>query len=207
MRNESIRAYPTLYKEEFNTAVDSEDAELDRLFAAGHPVKDIMALLEEHRNQQKAALGERPLASYSEDALMHMGQRVADHVFCAIGNGFVWHPDGYGFDGEDGVDSDEPEFKIFTFNRQFSWNPLCEQNSALCRAAGLCDDQNRVLPLNWSFRRAAHNVAFSIWKHGTDEGDDGDQRAIAKRCLIGLAEQYPNDDAVVKLCTQYRRGR
>lgn len=122
--------------------------------------------------------------------------RAADFVFCVIGGGGSWHPNGFVIFDPDML-FNTPEVEIPVFDKPFSWYPLSEKYSKLCCAAGIGE---KKINLNPSFAALAKNVAYCIAKHGNSpSGGDPDpektsarNKAIAQKCLEKLLEKYPD---------------
>lgn len=120
-----------------------------------------------------------------------------DHMFCVIGGGGEWHPNGF-IQYDPAMTADEPEIRsIPKFNTPQRWYGLSGY-SALCAAAGVVVDdysKSEIEKLNPSFLKVAFDVARNIHLFGTnnDHRKDSEQQEIALKCLKGLAERYPDD--------------
>ena len=116
---------------------------------------------------------------------------AAEFIFCVIGNGASWHPNGFAV-----FDPDMPEnlseVEIPAFEKPYRWYPLSKY-SALCCAAGIGDEE---ITLNPTFAKLAINVARCIAEHGVlakpeEEKEAERTRALAQQCLKKLLERYP----------------
>lgn len=122
--------------------------------------------------------------------------RAADFIFCVIGGGGSWHPNGFVVFDPD-MPANTPEVEIPIFDKPFSWYPLSEKYSKLCCAAGIGEEK---INLNPSFTALAKNVARCIVKHGNSPtGGDKEpektserNKVIAQKCLEKLLEKYPD---------------
>ncbi|MBI4142466.1 hypothetical protein HY480_01165 [Candidatus Uhrbacteria bacterium] len=118
-------------------------------------------------------------------------QRAANHMLCAIGGGGDWHPNGFVQYNPD-MDPEAPSVRIPKFAKQYRWDPLSEEYSAVCRAAGIGGEPR--IPLNPSFVALARNVLTCIVRYGTEpqDGQRGDPNLkLAEQCLAGLDRLYP----------------
>lgn len=107
--------------------------------------------------------------------------QVANHIFCVIGGGGDWHPNGF-VQYDPDIPKETAELTIPVFDKPFPWYPLCEY-SALVKAA---DGQ---IHLNSSFAALAKNIARCMATH---ESTESHARRIAVKCLKKLNEKYPD---------------
>lgn len=115
--------------------------------------------------------------------------KAANHIFCVIGGGGTWHPNGFVIYDPD-MPKNAPERRIPRFNQPFQWYPLSE-DSALVQAA------NGQIRLNSSFAALAKDVAKSIINYGETYDFYGPselkrQKDTAARCLKKLNNLYPD---------------
>ncbi len=113
-------------------------------------------------------------------------QQAANVIFCVIGAGGDWHPNGFVVYDPD-MKTTDPSVKIPRLNRAYIWYPLCKY-SALCEAAGIGE---RKINLNPSFAKLAYEIVDSIIKYGST--GNSKNVAIALRCLRGLEKKYPRN--------------
>ncbi|MES3005094.1 MAG: hypothetical protein V4690_03220 [Patescibacteria group bacterium] len=131
-------------------------------------------------------LAKWPTLYRGEDAVMS----AANHIFCVIGGGGDWHPNGfvqYDPDMEEGMS----EVEIPVFDKPYRWYPLSEY-SAVVIAAGLSEERD-VIHLNPTFLALARNVLQCIVKHRSlpmRDGDTNNDHILAKKCLDKLDEMY-----------------
>ncbi len=115
-------------------------------------------------------------------------QRVADHMFCTIGGGGDWHPNGFVQYDPDML-TWSPEAEIPQFDQVYDWRPLSDDYCALSRAA------NGKLNLNPSFAALAKNVLRCIIKHGSrssrNKKEDNNSRKLAEKFLKNIDRLYP----------------
>lgn len=112
-----------------------------------------------------------------ENAVM----QVANHIFCVIGGGGDWHPNGF-VQYDPDMPKETNEIPIPVFDKVFPWYPLCEY-SALIKAA------NGEIHLNSSFATLAKNIARCMATH---EPMGISLRRIAAKYLKKLNERYPD---------------
>jgi hypothetical protein len=105
----------------------------------------------------------------------------ADYIFCVIGTGISWHPNGFAQYDPD-MPANLEDMEIPAFDKPFDWYPLSEY-SGLVRAA------NGEIRLNASFAALAKKVARSIIDYGTNKYPAN--REIARNCLMKLEKLYP----------------
>lgn len=128
--------------------------------------------------------------------------RVADQIFCTLGSGIDWHPNGH---PRIRLDADIaaglqalPEIPLFGRNE---WYPL-SSFSTIVRAAGLEDDGGEVpektLHLSTGFAKLAFNVLQSMIWHGLtsydqlrDRKKDAPKMQLAVRVFWKLFYKYP----------------
>ncbi len=116
----------------------------------------------------------------------HVVQKAADIIFCVLGNGYMWHPNGFPYERTI-VEPSGQSVTIPDFDRQHHWYPLSEY-AALWQAA------TGKITLNDSFQKLAKNVCRSIINHGVPSSihvQPAKQLHWAKKSLAGLLERYP----------------
>lgn len=128
-------------------------------------------------------------------------QRVADHIFCTIGGGGHWHPNGFVM-YKPNMQPHDPEVDIPQFDGLYKWYPLSRDYAALVKAAGIAercpygDDEKFPDRLNDSFVKLAFNVARCITKWGALPTSPDYVKScietwhIAQDALAGLAKKY-----------------
>ncbi len=158
------------------------------------PVKDYLA--EFRRRNFTAGQVISSLMTQRPD-LYSSVRSIADHIFCVVGGGGNWHPNGFVQYNPD-MSIDCPEVAIPKFTGVDHWYPLSEYSS-LCCAAGIGKES---IFLNPSFAALAKNVASCIADHGMKKGsnltdeqyktENQNTKELAMRCLKALEEKYPS---------------
>lgn len=122
-------------------------------------------------------------------------QRAASHLMCTLGNGSEYHPNGFlGY--RPNLTNDSADVKIPVFKKKYHWYPF-NIDSYIGSAAGLngAKKDYRCFPndieFNPSFLALVFNICHCISKYGCKD-DRNETREVARACLIGLVEKYPD---------------
>lgn len=116
--------------------------------------------------------------------------KVANHIFCVVGSGGSWHPNGF-VQYDPDMPQDTPDMEIPKFDQHFNWYPLSDY-SAIVVASGLSKEKE-VIRLNPSFAALARNVLTCMIKYDAKSSfqkDDSRSIKLARKCLVRINELY-----------------